>query len=281
MMQSLVNSWNRLQVFRCFQISCFRYYHFWAWKFCSKAEFCTGTELHRSLMQLLANLEQSFHWRYCNSLGILWVGNLSHLPLGIFSLSISWDPGFSALLSKTYFHMERLLCSTTRTADKLSSCTLQLLCWAYRAHRALALWCCAEARFCFVCSFILSCFVGSYILSYCVLKSQLRKEVYALQIMVWWRQPRGTFTSQSTRVLEGDLPNGFLLEQILTYTAPSTWGHEEEQSVNYSSELLLGRNLSNNWKSGVGFLLVYFFNVYLEMLSLFINLTVIWKCIMR
>lgn len=92
----------------------------------------TGMKLHRSLIQLLANLEQSFHWRSCNSLGMLWVGNLSHLLLGIFSLSISWDPGFSALLSKMYFHMEHLLCSATRTADKLSFCTPQLLHWAYR-----------------------------------------------------------------------------------------------------------------------------------------------------
>lgn len=49
----------------------------------------TGTEVPRKLIQLLPGLQQPFHLRSCNGVGTLWVGSLSHLPLGIFSLSIS------------------------------------------------------------------------------------------------------------------------------------------------------------------------------------------------
>ena len=98
-------------------------------------------------------------------------------PTGNFLSVHKLGPGFSSLLSKTYFHMEHLLCSTTRTADKLSFCTLQLLCGAYREGQqsfSFVVLCGSTVLFCG--SFILSCFVGSYILSYCCIEKSTKKE---------------------------------------------------------------------------------------------------------
>lgn len=151
-----------------------------------------------------AGLEQPFHLRSCNGVGTLWVGNLSHLPLGICSPSVRWDPGFLALLGKTYFHVEHLFSSAAGGTVRLCLCTLPCLADAELSWQGefQLLWCCVEAQLSFVSSYIWSCSVGSCILSYHhVEKSTKKKSACSTNNWVRYRQPRTIFASRITRVV--------------------------------------------------------------------------------